>query len=151
MALNKVVNFKLTHFRPMFHLWINQVVGFYHNVEKHLWKSDILSKVQVFSKSYMEKIFKMILLYSVDFFGNEPYLNKKSIISIGDTKSCFLCLTYSTRLILPGLFRDVQSIYFKKHLYWMSFSSEIIGFESTKFCHKPFSGNSRKFYTTFVF
>ena len=29
----------------MFHLWINQVVGFYQqNFEKHLRKSDILSK-----------------------------------------------------------------------------------------------------------
>ena len=29
----------------MFHLWINQVVGFTSKMfEKHLWKSDILSK-----------------------------------------------------------------------------------------------------------
>ena len=35
----------LTHFRPMFHLRINQVVGFYlQNVWKHLWKSDIVIK-----------------------------------------------------------------------------------------------------------
>ena len=35
----------LTHFRPMFHLWINQVVCFTSKMfEKHLWKSDILSK-----------------------------------------------------------------------------------------------------------
>ena len=35
----------LTHFRPMFHLCRNQVVGFYEkNVWKYLWKSDILRK-----------------------------------------------------------------------------------------------------------
>ena len=35
----------LTHFWPVFHLRINQVVFFYENFfEKHLWKSDILSK-----------------------------------------------------------------------------------------------------------
>ena len=34
----------LTHFRPMFHLRINQVVCFTSKMfEKHLWKSDILS------------------------------------------------------------------------------------------------------------
>ena len=35
----------LTHFRLMFHLCRNQVVGFYEqNVWKHLCKSDILRK-----------------------------------------------------------------------------------------------------------
>ena len=36
--------FILTYFRPMFHLWVNQVFGFYKMFEKHLWKGDILSK-----------------------------------------------------------------------------------------------------------
>ena len=34
----------LTHFRPMFDLCRNQVIGFIGKIfEKHLWKSDILS------------------------------------------------------------------------------------------------------------
>ena len=51
----------LTHFQPIFHLWINQVVGFTSKMfEKHLWKSDILSKYAghrqlVFTSKMFEK------------------------------------------------------------------------------------------------
>ena len=35
----------LTHIKPMFHLWKNQLVGFTSKIcEKHLWKSNTLSK-----------------------------------------------------------------------------------------------------------
>ena len=39
------IYYNLTHFGTMFHLRTNQVVGFTSKMfEKHLWKSDILSK-----------------------------------------------------------------------------------------------------------
>ena len=54
------IYYNLTHFGTMFHLRTNQVVGFTSKMfEKHLWKSDILSKdvtlPQVFFKHFASK------------------------------------------------------------------------------------------------
>ena len=66
---NKLIVGHLTHFRPMFRLCRNQVVGFYkENVWKTLWKSDILSKdaghrtASLLNTSLFRKCFSNILL-----------------------------------------------------------------------------------------
>ena len=58
----------------MFHLRINQVVGFYlQNVWKHLWKSDILSKdtghrpASLLKMSLFHRCFSKILLVKTNY------------------------------------------------------------------------------------
>ena len=64
----------LTHFRPMFHFYRFQVVGFYkQNVWKHPWKSDILSKdaghepTSLHKLSLFRRCFSNILLVKTNY------------------------------------------------------------------------------------
>ena len=64
----------LTHFRPMFLLRINQVVGFTSKIlEKHLWKSGILSKDAghrppfLLKQALFHRCFSNILLVKINY------------------------------------------------------------------------------------
>ena len=68
------IYYNLTHFGTMFHLRTNQVVGFTSKMfEKHLWKSDILSKdaghrpASLFKMSLFHRCFSNILLVKTNY------------------------------------------------------------------------------------
>ena len=74
--IKNVLSLTLTHFGPMFHLRINQVVGFYQqNIwKKDLWKCDILSKdppgnrsASLLKMSLFNRCFSNILLTKTNY------------------------------------------------------------------------------------